>query len=167
MILSKVIGERIFAFLLLIAVLLALSILGDVFRSNIRLFLCIWLVLPILAIAIRIWELYDSKTLRTCRNWFMVAVVFISFSVFGEWDDIRNDIGRRYISGYRYWTEKREYDEGIKYEEDFQTSQPRGRRMLDSLHWVSVILVFALPTLTWKTFEAAISKRESEEEMEG
>lgn len=159
--------RTIFGFVLLIPIGIGVMLWGEAIRAHVQLFLAIWLTLPVVAILIRKLEPFDSKTLRTCRTWFMVIVIGISYYVVIGWDDIRNDIGQRYITGYRYWHEEDEDSEGRPIRvQNYKATNPSGERFLSILAWIRFAVVIVVPMVTYNSFEAAIKKQQLEEEIE-
>lgn len=158
--------EFVFGLLGLIAVGIAIMLFGEAFRAHIFLFLAIWLFLPALSVVIRKWGIFEAKNLRQLRTGFMIFVVAISWYVFIGWDDIRNHIGKNYIDGYRHWTiETGENDNGeTTYGQDWTAKNASGRRVLNVLQVLALILAVGSPVITWKGLESAIRQIERRED---
>jgi hypothetical protein len=159
--------EFVFGLLMLVAAAIAIMLFGEAFRAHIFLFIGIWLLLPSLSVFIRKWELFDVKSLRQQRIFFMAFVFAVSWIVFWGWDDVRNYIGNHYIEGYRHWTiEIGENDNGeMTYGQDWSSRNTSGTWTLNILQVISVILAVGLPVLTWKSFDGAIQQRIKREDQ--
>jgi hypothetical protein len=161
---------------LLIAFVIGLRLFGDAFRSNALPFALLWIAAPIFAYFLKRQSLSSWFTLTGMRRVqvvLMTVVIAISFTMFFGDYIVRNQIGGRFVEGYRSWThrpseEELEYDPYAPFPtyagDDWMVEKnPAGEWGLQAFQLLLMVLAFALPVITWKASEAAVERMEQAE----
>ena len=157
-----------------IAIWFGLGLLGDAFRSNALLFALLWIAAPISAYFLNRQSLSSWFTLTGMRRVqvvLMIVVIAISFLMFAGHYIVRNQIGERFVKGYRSWPhipadgeEPDPYVGSPIYAGDdwMVIRNPAGEWALTAFELLLMVAVFALPVITWKASDAAIHRVEQE-----
>jgi hypothetical protein len=158
----------------LIALGFGLKLFGEAFRSNTLLFALLWIAAPIFAYFLNRRSLFSCFTLTGMRRIqvvLMIVVIAISFAMFGGHYIVRNQIGERFVEGYRSWThrpadgeEPDPYAPNPTYPGDdwMVVKNPAGEWGLMAFELLLMVAVFAFPVITWKASDAAIHRVEEE-----
>ena len=79
--------------------------------------------------------------------------------MFSQVDHVRDEIGRKYIKGYRveYYPDVEEFGRNMM-TADAYASNWSGRLFLWAFAWAYIILCVAIPIMTWKLCSAAFRK---------
>jgi len=142
--------------------------IGSAIRSRPLLFTLLWIgssLLPCGLMSHSVSACFTMTGLRRVQVGLMVTVVVLSFAIFVNGGHVRNDVGERFVEGYRHWpAEPRIDDDGREYDpgDDWSAESRSGRRGLSLLGWGILGAAFAFPALTWKITKSVIKRRSAE-----
>jgi hypothetical protein len=149
-----------------IGLVYGLMLFGDAFRAYTLPFALLWIAVPIFACFLgrrSISACFTLAGLRRLQTTLMIVVVALSFGTFAAWDHVRNQFGRHFVQGYRYWRAEPDVDDNgqMYYPGDGWTAKNRSGRWGVELFGLAVLVgVFALPALTlWATRYAIYKKK--------
>lgn len=137
-----------------------LMVYGELFRHHMKFFLFLWFFLPIVALWLSTKSVRSTLTiasLKTIRNLIMAFIVSISFVSFAHYDQIRDAVGHKFISGYYV-----SYDEDTDdYGRPYRASEPHteywySRFGLWLFEWLFLGACIFLPFITWKGANSAV-----------
>jgi len=131
-----------------------LPIIGDIFRSQIAFFMCLWIAIPIALGCIKYLKLYEQikpSTATFLLKSSMWIAVILCFVIFANYNTIRDSIGYKYIKGYysSYYPDVGDYGEdqlGV----DVHTDSWYSDLFLYLGNIILFILLFAVPIITYK-----------------
>src|SRR6476620_9526409 len=117
----------------------------------------LWIAAPIFAYFLNRQSLSSWFTLTGMRRVqvvLMIVVIAISFSMFGDHDKVRNQVGKSFVEGYSYRTHRPAEEEEPDHYVGFPTypgddwmvvKNPAGEWGLRAFELLLMVLVFALP----------------------
>lgn len=156
---------------LLIALLFGLILFVKAFQANTVMFALLWIVAPVFACFLHrhsISACFTLRGLRRLRTVLLVVVIAISFVMFIARDDLRNQLGKHYVEGYRHWQveanpddpEIDDYGRTQRPSDKWTAKSQTGRFCLTVFDFLMLGAVFGFPAITWKACESAINKAE-------
>jgi hypothetical protein len=158
----------VFGILGIAAFFYAIMLFGDAFRAYMLPFALLWVLVPIFACFLCRQSLLESFTLaglRRVQSILMVIVVALSFAMFADLDQVRNAVGKHFVSGYQHWRSEPDTDDYGRpyYPGDGWTARNRsGRWGIQAFELAIWIGIFALPAITLKAARRAVYKKEAQ-----
>jgi hypothetical protein len=150
--LKKVLGIVVWALVIGFGVWL-LGLFFDAYRTHIRGFIALWLVLPIIAYyLVRIAVEGNPSAAKSLNVAFVALSVLLSFAGLADYGQVRDSIGEHYVSGYMALRgEVESGDDGRPYTPtDVYTDHWYSKFALWLLEWLFLGACVGLPILTHK-----------------
>lgn len=131
-----------------ILVVVIVAILGRLFPIG---FSIIWISIPTTLILIYLVSIKISKSVRKVM---IAIVIFQSFGIYANKDEIRNFIGYNAIKGYySHYETVIYYDDYADYEKEVQVYECdhwTGRIIIEIFNWTFIPFILSISYLTWK-----------------
>jgi hypothetical protein len=138
---------------------------GGVYRKFLVLWVCLWLLTPVIAFIVGTGKLdayLTEKGMKSLYVWLMVFAVVMSFILFFD-DDLRVRFGHYFFKGSKFWiadTGMEDDDGNPETAYTFYAPTAWGRFVLRAFNWVKMGLCVLLPLILHKSFEHAIRVQE-------
>jgi hypothetical protein len=149
---KKALGIMVWALIIGFSVWL-LGLFGDAYRAHMWGFIALWFMLPIFAYYVTHSAVEGNPSVAKSLNVAFVAVsVLLSFVGLFDFDQVRDSIGKHYVSGYMALRGEVEYGEnGQPYRPtDVYTDHWYSKFALWLLEWFFLAACVGLPILTHK-----------------
>ena len=144
----------------IVVFIILLMIIGSAFRSYTLFIVSVWFFLPLAGFTGRhpaFLSLFSRNGINFFRGFLITFSVVIAFTLFANYEHLRDQFGKTYIKGYQvaYHTDSDEYGRPTR-ESDVQTQNFSAQVFLWLSQWFLIALCIGVPILTWKTSSIAV-----------
>jgi len=135
--------------------LVFLAMFGSALRSALIFFMVIWFILPIVGFVAKnsVFLSFFTRKGIVCFRGFLLAIsILISFGLFSNYDNIRDQLGARYLKNYKveYHSDSDIYGRPIS--ESYVYSKGLSAKfILWASQYILIIFCIGMPVLTWKS----------------
>ena len=140
-----------------------LSLCIEVFAAHRVGFILTWVFIPVVAVWLNsgfVQARLTRSELSATRLVLTVAAVGLSLFCFSDYNDIRDTLGRKYVSGYSVYYYEDTDSFGRTYTASrFTTAHPYSGIALWAFEWSFFLACLLLPAITWEASTRALTRR--------